>query len=67
MKIINSAPQAPRMNADCERIIGSMRREALDHAPIVNEAHARHVLAAYERHYNEHRPPSAQSVTTRRP
>ncbi|MEU2687263.1 integrase core domain-containing protein [Streptomyces hygroscopicus] len=55
------------MNADCERIIGSTRREALDHAPIVNEAHARHVLAAYERHYNEHRPPSAQSVTARRP
>ena len=44
------------MNAHCERIIGSIRREALDHVLITNEAHARHVLAAYERHYNEHRP-----------
>ena len=46
MEILNSAPQAPRMNAHCERIIGSIRREALDHVLIMNEAHARHVLAA---------------------
>ncbi|WP_394807238.1 integrase core domain-containing protein [Streptomyces asiaticus] len=44
------------MNAHRERIIGSIRREALDHVLIMNEAHARHILAAYERHYNEHRP-----------
>ncbi|OMI36987.1 integrase core domain-containing protein [Streptomyces sparsogenes] len=56
MEILKSAPQAPRMNAHCERIIGSIRREALDHVLITNEAHARHVLAAYKQHYNEHRP-----------
>ncbi|MFE4959790.1 integrase core domain-containing protein [Streptomyces sp. NPDC056653] len=56
MEILKSAPRAPRMNAHCERVIGSIRREALDHVLIMNEAHARHVLAAYERHYNEHRP-----------
>ncbi|WP_432757774.1 integrase core domain-containing protein [Saccharopolyspora erythraea] len=56
MEILKSAPRAPRMNAHCERIIGSIRREALDHVLIMNEAHARHVLAAYERHHNEHRP-----------
>ncbi|MEU1802736.1 integrase core domain-containing protein [Streptomyces sp. NPDC019937] len=61
MKILKSAPQAPRMNAHCERIIGSIRREALDHVLIMNEAHARHVLAAYERHYNEHRPHQARN------
>lgn len=61
MEIIKSAPQAPRMNAHCERIIGSIRREALDHVLIMTEAHARHVLAAYERHYNEHRPHQARS------
>lgn len=49
------------MNAHCERVIGSIRREALDHVLIMNEAHARHVLAAYQQHYNEHRPHRARS------
>ncbi|MFF6852203.1 integrase core domain-containing protein [Streptomyces antimycoticus] len=61
MEILKSAPQAPRMNAHCERIIGSIRREVLDHLLIMNEAHARHVLAAYERHYNQHRPHQARN------
>jgi hypothetical protein len=56
LEILNSAPQAPRMNAHCERVIGSIRREALDHVLIMNETHARHVLAAYQQHYNEYRP-----------
>ncbi|MFF0116503.1 integrase core domain-containing protein [Streptomyces prasinus] len=58
--VILSAPRVPRMNAHCERIIGSIRREMLDHVLIVNEAHARHVLAAYQRHYNAHRPHQAR-------
>jgi hypothetical protein len=49
------------MNAHCERIIGSIRREALDHVLIMNEAHARQVLAAYQQHYNEHRPHRARN------
>ncbi|WP_033220949.1 integrase core domain-containing protein [Kitasatospora phosalacinea] len=61
MEILKSAPRAPRMNAHCERVIGSIRREALDHVLIMNEAHARHVLAAYQQHYNEHRPHRARN------
>uniref|UniRef100_UPI0006E36D79 integrase core domain-containing protein n=1 Tax=Streptomyces hirsutus TaxID=35620 RepID=UPI0006E36D79 len=60
LEVILSAPRAPRMNAHCERIIGSIRREALDHVLIVGEAHARHVLAAYQQHYNAHRPHQAR-------
>jgi putative transposase len=45
--VIKSAPRAPRMNAHCERVIGSIRREALDHILITGEAHARQVLAAW--------------------
>ncbi|MEV7862979.1 integrase core domain-containing protein [Streptomyces hirsutus] len=60
LDVIKSAPRDPRMNAHCERIIGSIRREALDHVLIVNEAHARQVLAAYQRHYNAHRPHQAR-------
>ncbi|MFB7715190.1 integrase core domain-containing protein [Streptomyces sp. NPDC056105] len=61
MEIVKSAPRTPRMNAHCERVIGSIRREALDHVLILNEAHARHVLTAYERHHNDHRPHQARN------
>ncbi|SFR28745.1 Integrase core domain-containing protein [Lentzea waywayandensis] len=60
LRVIKSAPRAPRMNAHCERIIGTIRREVLDHILITEEAHARQVLAAYEIHYNKHRPHQAR-------
>ncbi|PWJ02685.1 hypothetical protein DKG34_36865 [Streptomyces sp. NWU49] len=44
------------MNGHCERVIGTIRREVLDHVLIMNEAHARHVFAEYRDHYNRHRP-----------
>lgn len=47
------------MNAHCERIIGTIRREVLDHILITGEAHARQVLA-YEIHHNKHRPHQAR-------
>ncbi|MFE7712934.1 integrase [Streptomyces sp. NPDC057486] len=43
IEILKSAPRAPRMNAHWERVIGTIRREALDRVLIMNEAHARHV------------------------
>ncbi|WP_323180342.1 integrase core domain-containing protein [Streptomyces sp. NBC_01363] len=49
-------PRAPRMNAHCERVIGTIRREALDHVLILGESHARKVLTDYQDHYNGHRP-----------
>ncbi|USX56213.1 transposase [Lentzea sp. HUAS12] len=60
LRVIKSAPQAPRMNAHCERIIGTIRREVLDHILIMGEAHARQILATYQVHYNEHRPHQAR-------
>ncbi|MEU6653753.1 integrase core domain-containing protein [Streptomyces sp. NPDC046900] len=48
------------MNAHCERIISSIRREALDHVLTVGEAHARQVLATYKKHHNAHRPHRAR-------
>jgi hypothetical protein len=56
IRILASPPQAPRANAICERIIGSLRRELLDRILIVNERHLRRVLAAYLRHFNAARP-----------
>ncbi len=60
IQVMRTAPRSPRMNAHCERVIGTMRREALDHLLIWNETHARQVLDAYARHYNGHRPHQAR-------
>jgi transposase InsO family protein len=60
IEAVRTAPPAPRMNAHCERVIETLRREALDHLLIWNETHARHVLDAYARHYNRHRPHQAR-------
>ena len=49
------------MNAHCERIIQTLRHELCDHVLIINEAHARRLLARYQRHYNNHRPHQARN------
>jgi Integrase core domain len=36
-----------------ERLIGSIRRECLDHVVVVGERHLRHVLASYQKYHNE--------------
>jgi transposase len=56
IRILASPPQAPRANAICERMIGTLRRELLDPVLIVNEHHLRRVLTEYLRHYNAARP-----------
>jgi len=56
IRILASPPQAPRANAICERIIGTLRRELLDRVLIINEYHLRRVLTEYLRHYNDARP-----------
>jgi transposase InsO family protein len=56
IRIVASPPQAPRANAICERLIGTLRRELLDRLLIVNEQHLRQVLSEYLRHYNAARP-----------
>jgi hypothetical protein len=57
-------PQAPRANAICERIIGTLRRELFDQLLILNEDHLRRVLTEYLRHYNTARPHRALSQLT---
>ncbi len=47
------------MNAHGERIIGSIRREVLDHVLVMGEVHARQILTTYQRHDNTHRPHQA--------
>ena len=46
------APRSPWQNGHAERLIGSIRRECLDHIVIFGEAHLRQVLKAYAAYYN---------------
>ncbi|HVA09659.1 MAG TPA: integrase core domain-containing protein [Acidimicrobiales bacterium] len=54
--IITSPVRAPRANAICERVIGTIRREGLDRMLILGRRHLEAVLAEYVEHYNSHRP-----------
>ncbi len=49
------APASPWQNSFAERLIGSVRRECLDHIIFLGEAHLRRILKSYARYYNETR------------
>ena len=49
------APRSPWKNPLVERLIGSIRRECLDHVVVLNEAHLRRILNAYFAYYHESR------------
>jgi transposase InsO family protein len=45
--------RSPWQNGHAERLIGSIRRECLDHIVVLGDAHLRRILAAYTGYYNE--------------
>ena len=49
------APRSPWQNGYAERLVGSIRRECLDHVIVFGERHLRQVVRAYQRYYNEAR------------
>ena len=48
-----TAPRSPWQNGHAERLIGSIRRECLDHIVVFGEAHLRRILSAYANYYND--------------
>jgi transposase InsO family protein len=48
-----TAPRSPWQNGHAERLIGSIRRECLDHTVVFGEARLRRIAAAYTGYYNE--------------
>jgi transposase InsO family protein len=47
-----TAPASPWQNGFAERLIGSIRRDCLDHVIVLGEAHLRRILKSYAHYYN---------------
>jgi len=55
IKEVIIAPWSPWQNAYAERVIGSVRRECLDHVIVLNERHLRRILNRYLDYYHSSR------------
>ena len=55
IKEVLGAPRSPWQRAYVERVIGSIRRECLDHVIVLDEEGLRRVLASYFLHYHRSR------------
>jgi len=53
---VPTAPRSPWQNPCCERVIGSIRRECLDHVIVLNERHLCRILSDYVDYYRHSRP-----------
>ena len=53
---VNISPAAPNMNAYTERVVGTIRREALDHFLLFTEKQVRNIIRQYVEYYNHQRP-----------
>jgi putative transposase len=56
---VKIAPHSPWQNPYCERRIGSLRRDVLDHVTVLNEPHLQRVLTAYRSYDHRFRTPLA--------
>ncbi len=57
IEVVKIPPRSPNLNPICERFLGSVRRECLDHVLILNERQLRRVLKEYvEIYFNHARP-----------
>jgi transposase InsO family protein len=51
-RLLAKPPRAPKANAFCERVIGTLRRDCFDHIIVKDEHHAQRVLLDYVAHYH---------------
>ncbi len=59
LTVLKTPFRAPIANAFCERVIGTLRRECLDHLIPMSETHLRVILKEWVEHYNRGRPHSS--------
>jgi putative transposase len=56
IEVLKTPIAAPKANALCERLVGTLRRECLDHFFILGETHLKRILKEYVKYYNQQRP-----------
>jgi putative transposase len=56
IEVLKTPYRAPKANAICERFLGSVRRECLDHLLVVGERHLDRVVREYVAYFNRARP-----------
>ena len=56
MEEVPTAPRSPWQNLYAERIIGSIRRECLNHLIVLSEVHLKRILTLYFEYYHDSRP-----------
>jgi transposase InsO family protein len=56
LRVLRTPAQAPKANAYCERLMGTIRRECLDYVIPLSEKHLRTILREWVAHYNHARP-----------
>ena len=62
LQVLRTPVQAPKANAYCERLMGTMRRECLDYVIPLSERHLRTILREWVAHYNHGRPLSVSKI-----
>ncbi len=56
IEVLKTPYRAPKANAVCERLLGSVRRECLDQILVLGERHLHRVIKAYVEYFNQARP-----------
>jgi putative transposase len=56
LRVLRTPVQAPKANAYCERLVGTIRRECLDYVIPLSEKHLRTIMREWVAHYNQGRP-----------
>jgi putative transposase len=59
VRVLKTPVRAPKANAYCERLVGTIRRECLDFLVPFSQSHLKRILREFIRHYNRGRPHSA--------
>ncbi len=67
IRVLRTPVRAPLANAVCERFLGSVRRECLDHLLVLGERHLMRVLREYVAYFNQDRPHQALAQATPAP